>query len=550
MEIKLKNLTKVFPGNPKKHIRDTVAVNNLNIDIPDGQLVGLLGPSGCGKSTTLYMLSGLQLPTSGEVWFGDEEVTNLSPEKRGIGLVFQNYALYPHMTIYKNVEFPLTNLKVEVPLVCFYDYVITYTYKMEKDDNVEGIKRSIITLLSKVGFDKKQYKLTIEDKDGILNIIINLYSVNEKNYDLFDKNFGRIIKVASKDAKKTQASDALYDVTIRGTYGENVADEVGETKALKAKLHDFKKNLSEVKVYNDLKGVTNYLVIINKVTDKEIDAIKAQLTSLNLKVVTFKKDVAVTYRKLNKVERSDIVHDVARLVQIEEYLERKPSQLSGGQQQRVAIARALVKKPKVLLLDEPLSNLDARLRLQTREEIRRIQHNTGITTVFVTHDQEEAMSICDLIVVMKNGIQQQIDAPQKVYNDPKNLFVAQFLGNPPINVFNGKIKGKGVFIGDECIYKTKKDIKDQDVYVAIRPEGFTLNKDKDTKNTLTGDAEMIQVLGRDLSIIVNNPECLKPNFKVIITNESDAIKGKVSLVVKPNKLFVFDKTTEERIYLD
>src|SRR5574344_1591405 len=234
MEIKLKNLTKVFPGNPKKHIRDTVAVNNLNIDIPDGQLVGLLGPSGCGKSTTLYMLSGLQIPTSGEVWFGDEEVTNLSPEKRGIGLVFQNYALYPHMTIYKNVEFPLTNLKVEVPLVCFYDYVITYTYKMEKDDNVEGIKRSIITLLSKVGFDKKQYKLTIEDKDGILNIIINLYSVNEKNYDLFDKNFGRIIKVASKDAKKTQASDALYDVTIRGTYGENVADEVGETKALKA----------------------------------------------------------------------------------------------------------------------------------------------------------------------------------------------------------------------------------------------------------------------------------------------------------------------------
>jgi multiple sugar transport system ATP-binding protein len=403
MEIKLKNLTKVFPGNPKKHIRDTVAVNNLNIDIPDGQLVGLLGPSGCGKSTTLYMLSGLQLPTSGEVWFGDEEVTNLSPEKRGIGLVFQNYALYPHMTIYKNVEFPLTNLKVEVPLVCFYDYVITYTYKMEKDDNVEGIKRSIITLLSKVGFDKKQYKLAIEDKDGILNIIINLYSVNEKNYDLFDKNFGRIIKVASKDVKKTQASDALYDVTIRGTYGKSVADEVGETKALKAKLHDFKKKLSEVKVYNDLKGVTNYLVIINKVTDKEIDAIKAQLTSLNLKVVTLKKDVALTYRKLNKVERSDIVHDVARLVQIEEYLERKPSQLSGGQQQRVAIARALVKKPKVLLLDEPLSNLDARLRIQTREEIRRIQQDTGITTIFVTHDQEEAMSICDDIVVMKLG---------------------------------------------------------------------------------------------------------------------------------------------------
>ena len=110
MEIRLKNLTKVFPGNEKKNIPDTYAVNNLDITIPDGKLIGLLGPSGCGKSTTLYMISGLQTPTSGEVWFGDQEVTNLSPEKRGIGLVFQNYALYPHMTIYKNIEFPLTNL--------------------------------------------------------------------------------------------------------------------------------------------------------------------------------------------------------------------------------------------------------------------------------------------------------------------------------------------------------------------------------------------------------------------------------------------------------
>ena len=117
MDIKLKGLTKVFPGNPKKHIKDTIAVDDFDLVVPDGQLVGLLGPSGCGKSTTLYMISGLQTPTSGEVWFGEEEVTNLSPEKRGIGLVFQNYALYPHMTIYKNVEFPLLNLKVEVPLV-------------------------------------------------------------------------------------------------------------------------------------------------------------------------------------------------------------------------------------------------------------------------------------------------------------------------------------------------------------------------------------------------------------------------------------------------
>ena len=167
-----------------------------------------------------------------------------------------------------------------------------------------------------------------------------------------------------------------------------------------------------------------------------------------------------------------MVRNVAKLVQIEELLDRKPGQLSGGQQQRVAIARALVKKPRVLLLDEPLSNLDARLRIQTREEIKRIQTETKVTTLFVTHDQEEAMSICDKIVVMKDGKIEQVGQPQDVYDNPESLFVATFLGNPPINVFKGKIVKKKLYIGDEAILSTKNDIKDQDVYIAIRPEGF------------------------------------------------------------------------------
>ena len=147
----------------------------------------------------------------------------------------------------------------------------------------------------------------------------------------------------------------------------------------------------------------------------------------------------------------DRAYNIAKLVQIDELMDRKPSELSGGQQQRVAIARALVKMPRVLLLDEPLSNLDARLRLQTREEIRRIQKETGITTVFVTHDQEEAMSISDVIVVMKNGVLQQIGKPQDVYDSPKNLFVAKFLGTPPINVFKGKAQGGKIYIGEEAV---------------------------------------------------------------------------------------------------
>ncbi|MCQ2771189.1 MAG: ABC transporter ATP-binding protein, partial [Clostridia bacterium] len=212
MKVVLENITKVFPSRVKNG-PDVYAVNNFNFEIPDGKLIGLLGPSGCGKSTTLYMICGLQKPSSGKIYFGDDDVTELSPEHRGVGLVFQNYALYPHMTVKQNILFPLQNLK---------------------------------------GADKLSKEVMLER-----------------------------------------------------------------------------------------------------------------------------------------------AYEAAKLVQIDNLMDRKPSELSGGQQQRVAIARALVKMPRVLLLDEPLSNLDARLRLQTREEIKRIQKETGITTIFVTHDQEEAMSISD-----------------------------------------------------------------------------------------------------------------------------------------------------------
>lgn len=386
MEIRLKNLTKEFPGDPKKNIPDTIAVDSLSVTIPDGTLVGLLGPSGCGKSTTLYMIAGLKDPTSGEIWFGDQDVTNLSPEKRGIGLVFQNYALYPHMTVYKNVAFPLPNLRVQKPR--FY-------------------------------------------RDG-----------------------------------------------------EPVLDADGN------------------QVYYS--------------------------------------------RKLTKVEIDSMVRSTAKLVQIEEYLDRKPSQLSGGQQQRVAIARALVKKPRVLLLDEPLSNLDARLRIQTREEIRRIQRETGITTVFVTHDQEEAMSICDQIVVMKLGVQQQIGAPQEVYNDPHNLFVANFLGTPPINVFKGVIREDGIYIGSDRILDNTRNYSPRECFVGIRPEGFLFGSGQDT---LGLHVENVTVMGRDILLNATHPDCVKPVIKAELSSDTKVETGDARCGIRPDKVFVFDGETEERLYL-
>ena len=363
MKVVLQNLTKIFPSRDKKAGKEVVAVNDFTFEIPDGKLIGLLGPSGCGKSTTLYMISGLQKPTSGKIFFGDDDVTELSTENRGIGLVFQNYALYPHMTVLQNILFPLQNLK-------------------------------------------------------------------------------------GKD-------------------------------------------------------------------------------------------------KMNKAQMLERAQEAARLVQIDELLERKPSELSGGQQQRVAIARALVKMPRVLLLDEPLSNLDARLRLQTREEIRRIQKETGITTVFVTHDQEEAMSISDMIVVMKLGVLQQIGKPQEVYDDPTNLFVAKFLGTPPINVLEGRVEDGKVFIGDEVILEVS-GVADQEVTIGIRPEGFDL----DENGTFTCNLSNVEVMGRDVSIVSDNAASHNPVVRSIINadnkiNMDDPI---IRYSLKPHKVFIFDKENEERIY--
>jgi len=228
-------------------------------------------------------------------------------------------------------------------------------------------------------------------------------------------------------------------------------------------------------------------------------------------------------------------------------MERKPSELSGGQQQRVAIARALVKMPRILLMDEPLSNLDARLRLQTREEIRRIQKETGITTVFVTHDQEEAMSISDMIVVMKEGVIHQIGKPQEVYDNPINLFVAKFLGTPPINVFAGRVKEQRLYIGDEAIL-TVKDVPDQEVYVGIRPEGFLLKKD----GPLSCALEEVEVMGRDITVVSTHNACHNEahTIRSIISAENikDISSATVQFAVKPGKIHIFNKETEERIY--
>ena len=634
MEIRIKDLTKIFPGDARKNIRDTIAVKDLNFNVDDGTLVGLLGPSGCGKSTTLYMISGLQTPTSGEVWFGDQEVTNLSPEKRGIGLVFQNYALYPHMTIYKNIEFPLTNLQVEIPLVTFFDFTLNYEYQMKKRDVLDGILKSVDSLCKRVGLNKKQFQITSSLEGENLKLTVLLKNVAPASKNLFVDNFPKIIDAKLTNVEEVQTSEALFDSTVRATVnkigeketidltfksrlgkdfdlpqmddtirtireaikpignpgeivisrGKRGFDLVARVKSLlHSRLQEcfeaisnsvpmeearyfvsnvvnaenqkfvrdfFKKHnlkITDMKLYYDKEHTKIYFKLHRTSTETAKQVMDELAEQLELSDIVLDTAQAIAHRKLTKEERRDIVYDTAKLVQVDEYLERKPNQLSGGQQQRVAIARALVKHPRVLLLDEPLSNLDARLRLQTREEIRRIQQETGITSVFVTHDQEEAMSISDKIVVMKLGEMQQMGAPQEVYNSPANLFVAQFLGTPPINVFKGAVKGEKIYVGEDCVGEAK-GIKDQEVSVAIRPEGFVLADEKD-KGVLHAECEMIQVMGRDISVVAKNELCTKPTFKAIISADDKVNPGKVAFKVKPHKVFIFDAETDERIYI-
>ncbi len=343
MKVQLNNITKKYG--------QTVAVNNFSTELPDGHLICLLGPSGCGKSTILNMLCGIIPVTQGNIFFDDKDVTKLPPDQRNIGMVFQNYALYPHMTVQENIAFPL-----------------------------------------------------------------------------------------------------------------------------------------EV-------------------------------------------------QKVSKKERFAKAEEIAKLVHVDGLLKRYPSELSGGQQQRVAIARALIKNPALLLMDEPLSNLDARLRLEMREEIRRIQQETGVTTVFVTHDQEEAMSISDSIVLMKNGVLVQSGLSQELYNNPNCKFVADFLGNPPVNQL--KLNAEQLKIISETVGFNLTDISEKDVTVAIRPESFT-----DT-NSLEAEVVSVSEMGKEQIV---NLKLFDNTVRAILNTDKTYVSGnKISIGLKKKGIFVFDEKTGKRL---
>ncbi len=344
----LRHIDKIYPNGVQ-------AVYDFNLDIKEHEFIVFVGPSGCGKSTTLRMVAGLEEITRGELWIDGVCCNNASPKDRGLAMVFQSYALYPHMSVYKNMAFPLTNQKtadVSLP----YKKAIDVLKLLEKADEISKNGDEVATLMNKYDVTRAAAK-----------------EVNEMHLKDVKDLKGLI------EAKKKEAQDTL------------------DAEILKAK-------------------------------DKGLEISPKGEYLKNGKVVM---------RAFSKEEIDERVQTAAKILQIQPYLNRKPSALSGGQRQRVAIGRAIVRHAKLFLMDEPLSNLDAKLRVKMRSEIVHLHESLGSTTIYVTHDQTEAMTMATRIVVMKAGRVQQIGTPIDIYTHPANLFVATFIGSPNMNILKG-----------------------------------------------------------------------------------------------------------------
>ena len=364
--VSLKDINKIYPNGVQ-------AVYDFNMDISEKEFIVLVGPSGCGKSTTLRMIAGLEEITSGYLYI-DKVLSNYTSSKdRDISMVFQNYALYPQMTVFDNIAFPLRARKYRRPMEA--------TVIKAWDQAVEVVETRLTELTDAIK----------NAKDKALN-------------------FGTVVEYVATKLK--------------------ICDEAAKILC-KAKLSSVEeiKNTAKVKCEEE----------------------RAKLSSKGYEIdgeyrLTKGGEIQYHYVKMSREEIRARVFEAAEILDLGPYLDRRPKELSGGQMQRVALGRAIVRNAKLFLMDEPLSNLDAKLRVQMRSEIVRIHEQIGATTIYVTHDQTEAMTMATKIVVMSKGWVQQIGTPQEIYCNPKNIFVATFIGSPAMNIFDAEYdNGKLVF---------------------------------------------------------------------------------------------------------
>ncbi|WP_029513592.1 ATP-binding cassette domain-containing protein [Mycoplasmopsis primatum] len=641
---------------------ETLAVDDVSFKIPNGKLVTLLGPSGSGKTTTLNAISGLLTITSGNVFFNGKDVTALPPQKRKLGFVFQNYALYPHMSVFDNIAFPLKNdikwqNKVLDKKNSAYVQIKNIYLKTlgASDEEISKINKlwniylnieketdrelANFTVKNNKEIEKAQtdYKLSKIHYEGELSsiskTILKAFASLKKSAKAKKrkiKEYFKLLKRSNefKPDEKYPQCDFLIKLDKSLLKYKKVADQA-EAQAMFDKTQKVVLDLSELdwKKYSCadqlklLKAETQlikvslyykYFINTSKAANKHNDIISNAKTNLqkskeanrevqiknqdalqrlkrNYKTMRFiaykifnnyansiyekynlkevlKDDAKNRSAKLNDAQREEIVEiskdiisikkaifndvmEMAKKVEILPILQKKPTRLSGGQQQRVAIARAIVKKPDILLMDEPLSNLDAKLRISTRQWIRQIQRSLGITTVFVTHDQEEAMSISDIVVCMSMAKVQQMGSPLELYNQPKNKFVARFLGMPEMGLFPGRYEnGFLSILGQKIQGVTFKEIDQLDCSVGIRAEDFIIKSDKE-KSQFTGVVKAVENFGKESKLIVNVQEAGDINF-LLDNKYRYEVNDQINFDIPVERLHIFDQLNDERIHYE
>ncbi len=441
--IELRHINKSFANN--------VIVKDLNLYINENEFITLVGPSGCGKTTTLRMIGGFEDPDYGEIILDDVVINNVPAHQRPINTVFQRYALFPHLNVFDNVAFGLRNfsrIMAEIKTKC------TRKYEQERNKLLHELDKKNISKEEKIEIKSRLKEIKIQIKNDISETKSNLIEkkleeIELKYTPLIEKLDEKIEIEWNKDDVVKNAKERIKEIDNKIALDiENGISEAKAKKTYEAELKELKK----IATWDELTKLEKERKALLK--DKSLEMKSARSLMMNKKQI------------------KEAVFDALKLVKLEGYEYRKIDQMSGGQQQRVAIARAIVNKPRILLLDEPLSALDLKLRQEMQYELKEMQRKLGITFIFVTHDQEEALTMSDTIVVMNQGVIQQIGKPEDIYNEPKNRFVANFIGES--NIFDGVYLGNKVvkFLDNtfECVDECFNEGELCDV--VIRPEDF------------------------------------------------------------------------------